>query len=228
MPSRGRRLDERPCLAPAQRAGQRTRDIAEERGVGGIERARGIVSPQVKKAPAAVLVGEDGRRDVGDSVPAEHLTPDEAGCQIAAGRSRQQRRGRAITAQPGPAVDGSGVLRLDQRRQLRQTRHVGQGSRADLGHRVGEQPHVGVEADHLAQHVKNRAPERPVLQVSVGERDDPLPGPGQPPHTRHQVSVCPPGRDGPPGRPPRFPGYPGARSPPSVTESHADRHQKEK
>ena len=94
--ARGRRLDERPCLALAQRAGQRSGDIGEERGVGGIERASGVVSPQVKKAPAAVLVGEDGRRDVGDLVPAEHLTPDQAGGQVPASRCGQQPGGRAI------------------------------------------------------------------------------------------------------------------------------------
>ncbi len=84
-PVLSRRVYERSCLAVTQRGGQRCGGRGEEPGVGGAERAAGVVTPQVEESPAAELVCEYHRGHVADSVSAQHVTPHQAAIQFSAG-----------------------------------------------------------------------------------------------------------------------------------------------
>jgi hypothetical protein len=72
-PMLSRRVYEGSCLAVTKRGGR-----GEEPGVGGAERATGVVTLQVEESPATELVGEYRRGHVADSVSAQHVAPHQA------------------------------------------------------------------------------------------------------------------------------------------------------
>jgi hypothetical protein len=193
--ARGGWRHERPGLALPQRGRQRGRGTGEEGCVGGAERFACAGAPQVEEAPAAELISKDHRGHVTDGVPAHDLAPDQAAGQVAVDGVRQPADGRGRVPEGGPAVDRRGVLRLDQSRQLGHAGHVGEGRGADRGDRVGEQPDVSVEVDHLAEDREYLAAQvHRVRWRSAGRRRaeglNALACSGQGPGAGHSVSVC--------------------------------------
>ena len=193
VPLRSCWLNEGSRLALSQRFSQRRGQTGDELGVGAVERFTGAVTPQVEEAPAAVLVGEDYRGHVTDSVPAHHLSPDPAPRQITADRIMEEPSRGCLQAQGGPAVDGRCVLGLDEGRQLGDTGHLGEGRGTDRRSRIGKQPDVSTEVDHFAKNAEDLPAQISVLEPCCAEGGDALAGSGPCPRTGHQRSVRRPG-----------------------------------
>src|SRR6266404_4890292 len=159
-----------------------------------------------------MVIGEDHRCHVAYSVSAHDLAPDPAPRQVRAGSLAQQSYRGGLSAQFGPPVDRRGVLGLDQGGQDGEVGNLGEGRDADLGDRVGEQPNVRTERDHVPQDVKGLPPQLPVgLSRRVGhsrrrQGNDALAGAGPRPGTGHPSSLTAPGGYGA-GSPPRILGY---------------------
>jgi hypothetical protein len=78
---------------------------------------------------------------------------------------------------------------LDQGGQLGQAGHRGQRRGADRGDRIGEQPDVGVVADHLAEAIEYLAAQAHRVERFRGDGRNPLAGSGSRPAAAHPPSV---------------------------------------